>query len=595
MYKLRISKWRLKKNFKRSEYEQVALRLRPFLDVGLDLPETLIDGKAVPLKRVKRQARIALNPRLSKQCIRGNPSQTSWSRQWSDYGQQEQVPGIVRITLQQSTYLGKFERLLIQVNNYYGPQLCHVGRFSEMDQHPYHEFFPPLNNMQWMYSTGHVEPLKASWNRWSPLVLCLIRQCQSSPDYFQGMVVQCSRIVYGSDYFVALLLPHLARLIRSIVGSEHPLSMLFDLIDCAARDSTGNLRVLTRLFLDIVSQAGVTSKLYCKWAEHYAGMVGEETDYETTVEFYENIINRDEEAAGLVDGQAWKMKFNLGYCHFKYHQDEKAEEIMRDIVSEDSLIDDWTQYLALDTLGAICEDRGDIERAEKWYSAALSFCLSLFGEDNPETIASATTVEAVRLKLAAIQSSLPQIEELHVAESVAKELIRDLSRLEISEGLAGFDTNSQRLQDDISISDGQWRQDTQAELKTSTNGTDDPQLETVYDLEQNLEGCVPQTRSAVNGGDEEHIFDSSVSLDEDITLPLTQNPLWSNALPEVPPHWTSDLASLSDIDFNLDLDCFKQNAGVFHSEDSATDFNMDDWLNFPREENKGTIDSVTDN
>lgn len=615
MYKLRIGKWHMKKNFKRREHEQVALRLQPFADAGLNLPEALIEGKAVPLRRVKRHFRNELKLGPSKQRLHGKLSQTHHSAPFSDCWRQWHSPTIVRITLQQSSFAHKLERLLIQANNYYGPQLCQESNVICIDDDSHDALSNPLNHtygmyrmydmhcmddmyrMDDMYHKGHVKALKVIWNCWCLLAPCLLRKFHMSAILFHYMVILCSRVLHRASNFLAQLQTHLARLIGRIVGAEHPLSMLFTLADNANGDSTSKLQVLTKLLVDAAKPFGVDSSEF-QWFEGFYGeILAEEADYQTATEFYENICTREREVAGVMTRRYQALAFNLADCHYLFDNNEKAEEIILDILRHrDSTAEDdtsTTYYLALDRLGTICEERGDFKAAESWYLEAHSVCLSFYGNDT-RTVMLAANAESMHLKSVATQSSCPPVEDCAVEETVVEELMYDLSRLDISEGQDVLGAENPTWHDDLSSSDTQKREKSASHLENPEDRVDDSQYEAVHDLEQSLESRGLPNGVSMNAGNREQNPDRPFSLEGSVLQPLIRDILCSDTLPEIPPHWHTDLANLSDIDFDLDLDCLKPDVGAVISEDGATDFDMDDWISYPQEESMERMDYMTD-
>lgn len=54
MYKTRISKWGLRKNFTLVELEAFASTVSHFVEAGQDVPTALVDNREVPIERIKR-------------------------------------------------------------------------------------------------------------------------------------------------------------------------------------------------------------------------------------------------------------------------------------------------------------------------------------------------------------------------------------------------------------------------------------------------------------------------------------------------------------------------------------------------------------
>lgn len=618
MYKLRISKWGMKKNFKRDEHEQVALRLRHFAAAGLELPETFIDGKVVPIRRVKRHFGKKLNPRLSKQHNRDRPSQTfnSDGLLHTDFSRQWQAPGIVRITLQQSSYTHKFERLLIQVNNYYGPGVCMRSNDSNMARssnaagsrcasQQITEFMSTITDMANASVDGFAGALKTMWNRWYLSTPYFFRKFQRSTTLLLRLVEFCAGIRSRPwlFQFESLLFQHLALLIRRAMGDEHPLSMIVDLTITETGGARSNFHVLMRLLVDMTRQRGVHSEVFWLFQETYCDVLREEADPLTVTESYQSTLVRCKESFGEMSLRYNNLRWGLGVHFYRNDLDNEAEEIMLDVlrsqIDSDNLNEEFYTDI-MEFLGVVCEAKGDFKAAERWYRKALPFAQRFYGNDGSTTVLLATRVENMNLVGVETNSSARQTKNDQIEDSVVERMMHDLSQLEISEQRDGFGAEDRPRHEDVSTDDTLTREQTTSQLDNSEARTNVAQFETVDDQELNLGSPDLQNGTSVDVDSREQ-NSKPITSDEQNTsysklqIPsITQDLSYTDTLPEVPLHWDSDLANLSDINFDLDLDCFQYQHGVTLSQDGAMDIDMDDWITYPHEESMERLEATMD-
>jgi tetratricopeptide (TPR) repeat protein len=607
MYKLRISKWGMKKNFKRDEHEQVALRLQHFAAAGFDLPETFVDGKIVPISRVKRHFGNKLKPRLSKQKGRGRSSQTHGSSNLphSDGGQQSRGPEIMRISLQQSSYAHGFERLLIRIHNYYGPRLCARGAVRDIKcsvnaagsgskEDPIDEFISTIVHMSAAYSQGYAGALKTIWNRWHLSTPCFFRKFQRSSTLLRFLVHFCSGICSHRHFyrFESLIFSHLGCLVRRTVGDEHPLSMILDLTTKETEDARGNFHVLMRLLVDLARQRGVHSKTFWRFQESYGDVLSEEADQLTVSEFYQSTLVRCKESLGEMSIGYRSLRYRLGSYYYMCGLNDEAEEIMLDLLRSRIDLNGHNETFDIDVLellGLVYEAKGDLQAAERYIRKALPIAQSFYGDNNSTTVILATRADKMQSIRMEGESGITHFDDDEIEESVVERMMHDLSQLEISEQRENFGEEGLTWRADVSNHDTQAQEQTTSRVKNFKDGMDVPQFETVYDLEVSLGNQEFRNGCSVDAGNPQQNFTRTTSLEYNtswsnfVVQPFPQDLSCTDALPEVSIHWNADLANQSDIDFDLNLDCLKYQQGITPLQDGAMDINMDDWITYPHE------------
>ena len=408
MYKHRITRWNLKKNFKLKELEAVALTVGHFTKAGLKAPTANIDDREVPIERAKRHF-----PSLLKQTSRpfssenfdssakdslGSTLQTS---RMEDRGSRWRKKStlIPRVLLRQSSESHHLESTLVAVNNYYSWRLTQDDNFFTAQMHhtpglsvasePLHPYDVLHDVHYWVVLLG-----RGSHHAAQPLLLDMCTNLstlllQQHPSLLDGLLYWVWDDARAPNLFSNKLNTFIFALSRRLLGHDHPVSMIGRLMQ-NGETSMKQQQAVLQLMCDIVKRQKTSTSTEIFELEYnliYISITYD--DFETASEFCEKLLRRYEEEYWAESYFCRRILYMIAKLNHDWNELDTAEGILRQLIGPDdsSTQDhpraDETTVSAMELLGRLFENRGALPNAEEWLSRALKTACNMWVVDDP--------------------------------------------------------------------------------------------------------------------------------------------------------------------------------------------------------------------
>jgi tetratricopeptide (TPR) repeat protein len=448
MYKHRISKWGLKKNFRLEELEAVASTLGHFVQAGLNPPTAMIDNRKVPIERAKRhfKASFLCGDQLSSGGKLAPPKESSRrdSRAicvkrttQTTLGLQRRSQAVPRVLLKQSTESHLLESTLATVNNYYAWRLGQSDEYFAVPKHGLGEHtvisdeLDPVDVFSLMRE-GLAAAVAGAYQLAQSLMRRFCSQApvlllQQRPSLLENLLYS---LVYpyeeGCLQFQSSIISYLAALASRLFKHDHPVSMILKLVRYYEARKKG-CQLIFRLMCEIATRqkdqnAGIIFELEFDMAKvsiHY-------DDFHAAAEFCQALLQR------YVDKLDERHKFSrrllilLGELYWKHDLYDEPERILLrvleldDSYARDARKADSISAQALEFLGLRCEKREDWSGAEKWYRQAYEATCSQYGVDDGTARFYLSILKSVRRRLSETDDvgDEDQIDEADVLEEI---------------------------------------------------------------------------------------------------------------------------------------------------------------------------------
>jgi hypothetical protein len=463
MYKMRLDKWGLRKNFKMEQLAAAADVVKPFYRVGLNPAKLRVDNRELPLKRVRRHFADLLqefNPLLESRKRRHTLKGLNLRTGPSKTHIQDIVPEGPRITLQLSPGMGAFEKTLIQVNHYYTWRLNREADYFLMQNqkttrssaitHP-----AKLSNLFISFNT-------AMYDQAFDLVPIVFREIldiaprvisEQHPELLSTLLVLCSlRSTHSVDHMLSAIFSQLISMARKLLPECHPVLMVLQLrLQRFGMDIP--FHSLMRLVHDIAIR---------QYGHYWKPLVWIEVDMINAISqiegpaaasrFCQDSLRRYQEMLGPDHWGCGRLTLTLARELQKDGLILAAQGMCQELLdarfAPDPDHDDFQkrQGTRLDTmniLGDIFADCGNYEGAASWYRQAYDGIKEFHGPEHPDVLLALHNARQMECELARSTQSArdgseadteePGTTEEQVVEQLIRELGEDITRLAIDD------------------------------------------------------------------------------------------------------------------------------------------------------------------
>ncbi|KAK5331412.1 hypothetical protein LTR93_000415 [Exophiala xenobiotica] len=461
MYKMRLDKWGLRKNFKMTQLAAAADVVEPFYRVGLNPPKLLVDNRELPVKLVRRhfadrlqESKPLLESRNHRHTLKGlnlraGPSKTHV---------QKIAPQVPRVTLQLSLEMGPFEKTLIQVNHYF------TWRSSRED-----DYFL-MQDQHTTQSSAMTDPAKL-YNLIVDLESAMIDEAfHLVPNLFREALVIAPRVISEQHpQLLSTLLTICPR--RSTNHVEHMMSAIFSRLTSMARKLLSEHHAilmvlqlrLQRFEMDIpfLSLLRLIHDIALRQHDHFRESLYElELDmvyvisYEegpaAASRFCEDSLLRCKEMLGPDHWWCRRLRLELALMLFTDGLNTAAERMCQELLaapfspqSDNFREQELTRLMTINLLGDIVKDWGDYEGAASWYRQAYDGFKECWGPEDQDALLALHNARQMEREVAtfnqsAIDGSETDTEESgttdeQVLEQLIRELGEDITRLDIDD------------------------------------------------------------------------------------------------------------------------------------------------------------------
>ncbi|KAK5452349.1 hypothetical protein LTS15_007415 [Exophiala xenobiotica] len=463
MYKRRLDKWDLRKNFNMAQLAAAADVVEPFYRVGLNPPKLLVDNRELPVKLVRRhfadrlqESKPLVEPRKHRHTLKGLNLRTGPSKTHV----QKIVPEVPRVTIQLSLEMGPFEKTLIQVNHYF------TWRSSKEDD----DFL--MQDQQTTQSSAMTHP-STLYNLISTLVNAMIDQAfHMVPKLFREILDIAPRVISEQhtellstlldicswrrttnpvlDQILSALFSRFTSMARKLLSECHPISMVLQLRLQRFEMDIPFLSLL-RLVHDIALR---------QYGHYWEPLLEIEVAMIETIRYNEGCaaasrycqdsLLRYQKKLGPDHGWCRRLKLELAYLLFHDGLSTAAEGMCRELLdaqyspqSVDFQHHKWTRLETMNLLGDIIGDWDDYEEAAYWYRQAYDGFKEYLGPEDTDTLLALHNARQMECELARfIQSAKDGSEadpeesgttEEQVVEQLIRELGEDITRLDLGD------------------------------------------------------------------------------------------------------------------------------------------------------------------
>ncbi|KAK7892853.1 hypothetical protein LTR67_007090 [Exophiala xenobiotica] len=461
MYKMRLDKWDLRKNFKLTQLAAAADIVKPFYRVGLNPPKMRVDNRELPVKRVRRHFPDLLqesNPLCESRKHRDTPKGLDLRTVPRQTHVQKIVPEVPRVTFQLSPGMGLFEKTLIQVNYYY------TWRSSKEDDYFLMQNQPATQSCEITYPSelyNLINSLKiAAEHRAFHLVSKWFREIlgvaprvisEQHPELLSTLLNLCSRRSNNPvEHMMSAIFSRLTSMARKLLSERHPIFMVLQLR-------------LQRFEMDIpfLSLLRLIHDIALRQHDHFRESLYElELDmvyvisYEegpaAASRFCEDSLLRCKEMLGPDHWWCRRLRLELALMLFTDGLNTAAERMCREILdsqsspnSDDFEKEGWTGLMTMELLGNIFETWGDYEGAASWFHQTYDGYKELRGPEHPDTLLALHKVRQMECELTRFTQSARDWPEAdteepgttgeQVVEQLIRELGEDITRLDIDD------------------------------------------------------------------------------------------------------------------------------------------------------------------
>ncbi|KAK5196430.1 hypothetical protein LTR92_003975 [Exophiala xenobiotica] len=461
MYKRRLDKWDLRKNFNMTQLAAAADVVEPFYRVGLNPPKLLVDNRELPVKLVRRHFADRLqksNPLLESRKHRHTRKGLHLRTASSKTHVQKIVPEVPTVTLHFSPGMGLFEKTLIQVNYYYTwrsskeddyflmqnpptTQSCEITHPSEL-----YNLFSSLNTATIGQAFHLVPNLFREVLNMAPRIIS-----EQHPELLRTFLNLCSRRTTKSvDHMMSAIFSHLTSMARKLLSESHPILMVLQLR-------------LQRLEMDIpfLSLLRLIHGIALRQHDHCWGpLFALELDMVSPIlysegpaaasRFCEDSLRRYQEMLGPDHLRYRRLTLTLARMLHNDGRDLAAQGMCQELLdaqyspqSVDFHEEEWTRLETMNLLGDIIRDRDDYEEAAYWYRQAYDGCKEYWGPDHEDALLALHTARRMERKVARFKQSArdgskkdteePETTDEQGLEQLIRELGEDITRLDIDD------------------------------------------------------------------------------------------------------------------------------------------------------------------
>ncbi|KIV80413.1 hypothetical protein PV11_07913 [Exophiala sideris] len=317
MYKGRLNKWNLRKNFTKDELAAAANKAELFVTAGMRPPSMQIDDRTIPMDRVKRHfgyplrrpsIPVAVNIRRTTQIceLRGaKQTRKSFDRRG--------VAEISRIHFQHSPGMYEFEKTLFQVNKYYEWRLTVGEDYFLLQEHSVNipnsepaavvdpgQLFILAENLVRGISLGNAHLVQTLTKRISKLAA--LSFSHQHPGLLRVMLDLICHTFSDPDesYVHYSILSYLTALARRIFVESHPVRLILSLTQHGSQSQpeSPEFKILTLMSHIASRHAGPTSDEVYELEEDMIFILRVYAVYAPTYEFCQGLLTRYAETLG---------------------------------------------------------------------------------------------------------------------------------------------------------------------------------------------------------------------------------------------------------------------------------------------------------
>jgi hypothetical protein len=462
MYKMRLDKWGLRKNFKMTQLAAAADVVKPFYRVGLNPPKMLLDNRELPVKRVRRhfadrlqESNHLLESRKHRHTRKGLNLRTGPSKTHV----QKIVAEVPRVTIQLSLEMGSFEKTLIQVNHYY------TWRSTKDD-----DYFL-MQNQQTTQSCQITHPSKL-YNLISSLDTAMIDEAfHLVPNLFRKVLNIAPRVISEqhsellsnllnicswrttnplTDHILSAVFSRLTSMARKLLSECHPISMVLQL-RLQSFEMDIPFQSLLRLIHDIaLRQYGhYWDPLHWMEADMIFAILYVE-GHAAASRFCEDLLLRCKEILGPDHWWCRRLSLMLARMFYEDHLHTAAGRMCRELLdaqfssqSGDFRIQEWIRLETMNLLGDIIRDWDDYEGAACWYRQAYDGYKEYLGPEDEDALLALHNARRMERKASRFNQSArdgsekdteePGTTDEQGLEQLIRELGEDITRLDIDD------------------------------------------------------------------------------------------------------------------------------------------------------------------
>ncbi|KIW73770.1 hypothetical protein PV04_01863 [Phialophora macrospora] len=448
MYKHRISKWGLKKNFRLEELEAVASTLGHFVQAGLNPPNAIIDNREVPIERAKRhfKASFRCEDQLPsggtmvrpKESFRQNCRAVCAKRTTqTKLGLQQRSQTVPRVLLQQSAESHLLESTLAAVNNYFAWRLSQSDEYFAVPKHGdgehtvFSDEIDPTDTFLLMEDgiraalAGAYQVSQSVIRRFCVQARVLL--LQQHPSLLENLVYTFRNGFRGlARQIQSSISSYLAALAKRLFEHGHPVLMILKLLNCYEGQGKG-FQLVWKLMCEIATrQKDPNAQIIFDLDYNMALASVENDDLHTAAGFCQALLQRYMDRLDERHEFCRILLRLLGQLYYRYDLNDKAEQVLLrvleldDFYARDARNADWISLSAIRCLGAICEETEDLSGAVKWYSQAYEAACYSYGVEDGTTQASLHKLKSVQRRLGETDDVLgeDQIDEADILEEI---------------------------------------------------------------------------------------------------------------------------------------------------------------------------------
>ncbi|KAL6245438.1 hypothetical protein RBB50_007437 [Rhinocladiella similis] len=417
MYKTRLRKWKIRKNFKRQELALAATTAEPFWKAGLDPPPIALNNRMVPMDRVKRhfghrirRPRLTTSRKMKRKLEKASPRSGDAQAVFSAERQRQAVP---RVWLQQSPEMHVLETALIETNNYFSWRLkLDDSHFVRQDSLGRADTIQLTRPFQLYNHLNHT--IYALWSSDSHLARHHISQLMGlAPKVFSEqhpkllLAILRLGLKSGSDLegqVHSAVVTYLFRLANRLLTAHHPISKVLELRRLNADVSPCFYKLMSLLRDITANKHGQYSDLVLDIEEHLACISSDELNADFTTRFCQDLLTRYVDVLGIGHWRCRRLSLRLARHFYSENQLSEAERLCQRLLSADASdnenhsIPDWTTLSAMNLQANLRRDAGDYRNAAHWFRRAHIGFVQVYGLDDSRTHLSLCEAENMELE-----------------------------------------------------------------------------------------------------------------------------------------------------------------------------------------------------
>jgi hypothetical protein len=407
MCKKRINDWKLHKNCKVSDKEEILRCVEKSREMGFDLGEPMVNGRAIKMhvierhRKEKRRAKHSSPSVIGNPCTKSTPLKPPISSSSISFSRIED-PGEYR----------NYENLLFQVDQYYNAKLEN-GPLEAWDAWELSSSRFPHVKISYDFQGGtytcQLSRKEDIFNRYVTAVSLLTlnhpreawRMMQEGAEMVRPILLQeppafirdlLTYLSWASPAAYDGLKMKLLRLISSmaiiVYGETHPISHMCQLLQTLHWNQDVIVLTMSKVRDVLRRQLGQTHRASIFAQQRLCSTLLEKRRYNEVERALLDLVHICERMYGRNNHHTRSCLYDMAILYYLMRRDSEAEDVILDTLQRGKECGDcdYVNIMAKRIQGDIYTDQGDYGAAEASLWLALSGSLLHFGSRHPETL-----------------------------------------------------------------------------------------------------------------------------------------------------------------------------------------------------------------